>query len=397
MKNVIKILIFISVLFAIVMGILEFNAKAYKAVIKEVDNSDMVQAGIAKIGYQKIKLKIVNGKYKNLELKINNHLLGDMEFDEFYREKDKVLVSVIEKDGKIERGVLKGLYRIGWMKVLFFIFILLLVMYSKNTGIRAILSFVLTFLVIWKVMIPLFFYGVNPICVCIFVVMLISAEIIFLVAGISKKAVSAFMGTISGLLLAVLLTYIFGKVMNLFGMTEPFAQSLLFSGNFKLDMRAIFYSGIILGASGAAMDIAMDISASMAEIKLKKPDISKLELMKSGFNVGKTVIGTMTTTLLLAYSGSYITLLMLFYQKEISFENILNMKIIAAEVMRTLIGSIALVVVAPLTAIFAANIENINLPLGSDPFGKPKGSDPNGKLTNFIKRGILFFLSNITN
>jgi len=246
-------------------------------------------------------------------------------------------------------------------------------------------------------MIPLFFYGVNPICVCIFVVMLISAEIIFLVAGISKKAVSAFMGTISGLLLAVLLTYIFGKVMNLFGMTEPFAQSLLFSGNFKLDMRAIFYSGIILGASGAAMDIAMDISASMAEIKLKKPDISKLELMKSGFNVGKTVIGTMTTTLLLAYSGSYITLLMLFYQKEISFENILNMKIIAAEVMRTLIGSIALVVVAPLTAIFAANIENINLPLGSDPFGKPKGSDPNGKLTNFIKRGILFFLSNITN
>ncbi len=113
----------------------------------------------------------------------------------------------------------------------------------------------------------------------------------------------------------------------------------------------VIIAAIILGASGACMDIAMDIAAAMDEIKKKKPDIPPLELIQSGFVVGRHVIGTMATTLLLAYSGGYLTLLMLFQVKEPGILRMLNLKIVAAEIMRTLVGSIGLVLVAPITAI----------------------------------------------
>ena len=104
------------------------------------------------------------------------------------------------------------------------------------------------------------------------------------------------------------------------------------------------------------MDIAIDIAASMDEIRTKKPDISPKELIRSGFTVGRQVIGTMTTTLLLAYSGGYLTLLMIFRVKDPSLMRIINLKIVAAEIMRILIGSIGLVMVAPFTALLGGII-----------------------------------------
>jgi uncharacterized membrane protein len=124
-------------------------------------------------------------------------------------------------------------------------------------------------------------------------------------------------------------------------------------GNYGLNMQHIFYSAVLLGASGAAMDIAMDVSVSMNEIKLKRPDIAMWELVQSGFNVGRMVIGTMATTLLLAYSGGYLTMLMVFVSQGTSFTRIINMKLVAAEIFRILIGSIGLLMVAPVTAIIA--------------------------------------------
>jgi uncharacterized membrane protein len=102
------------------------------------------------------------------------------------------------------------------------------------------------------------------------------------------------------------------------------------------------------------MDIAMDVAASMTEIHNKRPELKFVELMQSGFTVGRDVIGTMTTTLLLAYSGSYLPLLMLFVSKQTAISRILNYKVIAAEILRTITGSIGLVLTAPLTALIAA-------------------------------------------
>ena len=142
------------------------------------------------------------------------------------------------------------------------------------------------------------------------------------------------------------------------------------------------------------MDIAMDIAASMDEIKNKKPEICPRELIKSGFTVGRHVIGTMATTLLLAYSGGFLTLLMIFKVKEPSLMRMLNMKIVAAEIMRTLVGSIGLVVVAPITAIVGGIIighlfkkKRATLYMPSEPV-PTKSSDPNKSTIPCHGKGI---------
>jgi uncharacterized membrane protein len=226
-----------------------------------------------------------------------------------------------------------------------------LLLYAGLVGVKALISFVLTVFILWEFLIQRILEGHNPLITTILTLFLLSAIIIFLVAGINRRGITAYIGTLCGLFVTLLVTFISGNKVGLFGMTQPYVNALIFSGYFHLDIRQIFYSAVILGASGACMDIAMDIAASMDEVKLKKPDIAPLDLVRSGFSVGRHVIGTMATTLLLAYSGGYLTLLMIFKVKEPSIMRMINLKIVAAEIMRTLVDSIGLVLVAPFTAL----------------------------------------------
>lgn len=131
----------------------------------------------------------------------------------------------------------------------------------------------------------------------------------------------------------------------------PDSESLLYSGFQHLNLTAIFMSSIFIGASGAMMDLSVDITSAIREVVEKKPDISWKEAAKSGMNVGRAAMGTMTTTLLLAYSGGYITLMMVFMAQGTPVDHILNYKYVAAEVLDTIAGSFGLVTVAPFTAL----------------------------------------------
>jgi uncharacterized membrane protein len=110
-------------------------------------------------------------------------------------------------------------------------------------------------------------------------------------------------------------------------------------------------AGVFLASSGAVMDLAMDVAAAMSEVVDKKPSISRVEAVWSGVRVGRAVVGTMTTTLLLAYSGGYVTLLMAFMAQGIPLDTTFNFIYVAAEVLKTLVGSFGLVTVAPFTAL----------------------------------------------
>jgi uncharacterized membrane protein len=152
----------------------------------------------------------------------------------------------------------------------------------------------------------------------------------------------------------MLLCVIVGKLLHLDGMTQPVAQAVLFENSMSLNMVGILYAAILIGASGAAMDVAMEMAATMEEVKFNSPSINRADLMKSGLRVGNAVIGTMTTTLLLAYAGGFLTLLMLFVSRGNSLMQIMNMKLVASEITRTMIGSLALIIVAPTTAWIAS-------------------------------------------
>ena len=136
-------------------------------------------------------------------------------------------------------------------------------------------------------------------------------------------------------------------------MTRPFAKALGFVHP-GVDLYRFFLSGIFIASSGAVMDIAMDIAAAMQEVKIHHPRIGRGALFLSGMRVGRAVIGTMTTTLLLAYSGGYLMMLLYFMQQGIPLDVMINSPFFASEVLSTLVGSFGLVTVAPFSALVGA-------------------------------------------
>ncbi|WP_349763250.1 YibE/F family protein [Fusobacterium sp. SYSU M8D902] len=329
-----------------------------------IDNSNMITQGISRIGSQNLEVEILSGKYQGEVIEINNLLNGSMEYDEVYSTGDKILVAIWENEGEIV-GKALSLLRMDKIVELGCIFIVLLLIYARGIGFKSLISFVGSVVIIWEYLIPALKDGENIFFITIITLVFLSALIIFLVAGFTRKGITAFLGTMSGLFTTASLTFLFGDIFRIDGMNQPFAQSVVFASAMRIDILKIFYSAIVIGASGAAMDIAMDMAATIEELKYHNPKISTPQLIKSGFNVGRSVIGTMTTTLLLAYSGGFLTLMMLFLERDMTLLQILNMKLITSEIIKIIIGSIGLVVVAPMTTYIGGVIYSLQIDMES--------------------------------
>lgn len=329
-----------------------------KGIITEVDNTNVQQFEIVKTGSQTIKAKILKGKFKGENITAVNNLLGRLEFDKIFVKGEKVLIvlNLNKEHNKIIAANVIDHYRINIEIILLLIFILFILIFAGWTGFKAVFSFLFTAIIIWKILLPLFLKGYNPIFISLLILSFITSVIIFLIGGFTKKGLVAFLGAITGVALTCLFSLIFGKLFHINGAIKPFTETLLYSGFAHLDITQIFLSGIFIASSGAVMDIAMDIAASQNEVIFKKPDISRKNLILSGFSVGKAVVGTMTTTLLLAYSGGFTALLMVFIAQGTPMINIFNINYVAGEILHILIGSFGLVLVAPLTAIFGGFI-----------------------------------------
>jgi uncharacterized membrane protein len=333
-------------------SLIEQNAERVSGLILNTDNSNIQQFGIVKTGDQDLRIKILEGKYKGKEVDAVNRLMGKMEFDSVFKEGDKVLVVLeFNKDGDIRIANVRDHYRINLELILVFIFVIALIFFAGWTGVKAMLSFVFTALLLWKVLLPAFLRGWNPILTSLSVVVILTAVIIFSVGGLNRKSIVAFIGSLMGVILTCILSILFTYTFKIHGAVSPFAETLLYSGFPHLNLTAIFLSGIFIASSGAVMDIAMDISASMNELIQKNPNINLKEAIISGIEVGKAVIGTMTTTLLLAYSGGYTAMFMVFIAQGTPIINVLNLNYVAAEILHTIVGSFGLVTVAPFTAI----------------------------------------------
>ena len=256
-------------------------------------------------------------------------------------------------DGGITSVTMTDHYRVDKEIILALMFVILLILFAGKNGMFAVLSFVITVLMIWKILVPCYLKGMNPMWVGMGITVALTAVIIFLVYGVDKRTLTAFMGSMLGTVTTCIIGLIFTDLFKIHGAVMSYSETLLYCGYQHLNLTQIFTSGIFIGASGAMMDLSVDITSAVHEVIQKKPDISWKEAAKSGMNVGRAAMGTMTTTLLLAYSGGYIALLMTFMAQGTPIMNILNYKYVASEILDTLIGSFGLVTVAPFTALMS--------------------------------------------
>lgn len=342
------------------------NSERVRGRVVSVDNSSVRQFNIVKIGTQSLTVEILDGRFAGRQITADNELIGKMELDKVFREGDTAMVVLTLKDGDIYFANAQDHYRITVELLLLACFAGLLILYGGWTGVKSLLSFIFAALMIWKVMVPMFLNGYDPVLVSLGVVLTLTVAIILLVGGVSTRGFVAILGAVLGIGVTCVMALAFSGGFNLHGAIKPFSETLLYSGFPHLNLTRIFLAGIFMASSGAVMDIAMDIAASMDEVVQKKPDLTFGEAVASGFKVGRAVVGTMTTTLLLAYSGGYVTLLMVFMAQGVPVANIFNLSYVAAEVLHTLVGSFGLVTVAPFTALAGAFIYTRRSPRNAD-------------------------------
>ena len=323
------------------------------AEVTAVDNSAIVDTGLVRSGEQRCTVTFLNGLFKGKTATAINLLQGSLEQDKLFAEGDTAQV-VISYDGEtINRVSMTDHFRVPGELLLAALFVVFLVLFAGRTGVRAILSFALTVLAIWKLLVPMYLNGYNPIWVGLAINLLLTTLIIALVYGFDRRCASAVSGSFLGILVTCVLGVIFTDLFKIHGAVMAYSESLLYAGYQHLNLTQIFMASIFLGSSGAVMDLSVDITSAVHEVVEKKPDIRPWEAVKSGMNVGRAAMGTMTTTLLLAYSGGYIALLMVFMAQGTPTEHIFNYKYVAAEIIHTVIGSFGLVSVAPFTAMCA--------------------------------------------
>ena len=328
------------------------NSEGVKAKVVEVNNKGVYSTGMIQQGDQRCTIEILEGEHKGQQVEGMNLLTGKLEFDKMFKPGDEAWVLLeLDSSNEVIFANMVDYYRIDQQIFLIGLFVILIIAFSGFTGVRTLLSFSFALLSIVKILIPCLLKGIPPLLVALMVGNLLTVITLLLVAGCNKKAYTAIISSMICSLMTCLLAVVFGDLFKMHGAVMDWSESLLYAGYQHLDLTAIFQAGIYLACSGAILDLAIDISAALDEVIKNNPSVSRVNLIKSGLSIGKSVVGSQTTTLLLAYMGSYITILMVYMAQGTPLMSILNSQKVSSEILHTFVGCIGLVLVSPLTAI----------------------------------------------
>lgn len=271
---------------------------------------------------------------------------------------DKLLLHVSFDENGIKSANIDNHLRSPLIFRLLILFVLIMLIVAGIKGLKALLALVLTGAGIVFILLPLILKGYSPILIATLLSIVIALLTFLLLNGWSKKTLAAIAGTTGGFIVAGTLSYISGKLANLSGFNSEEAGMLRFiPQTITFNFQGILFAGIIIGALGAIMDVAMSIASSMNELRQQHPLISFKEHVRSGINIGKDIIGTMSNTLILAYTGSSIPLMLLFVAYQMPLIRVINLDIIATEFVRALSGTIGLAITIPITVLCSALLQ----------------------------------------
>lgn len=267
---------------------------------------------------------------------------------------DTVLAVAEIQDGQLMTGIDEHYNSRKLMYISMFLILMIAAVAGVN-GVKAMLALFITLIIIFGVMARMLLLGWAPVPLTIASALLISVVNLGFIAGKTRKGLIALIGTVSGVILAGLFGWLAAIALQLTGFTgheSTYLQIL----NSQLDLRGLLVSGIIIGALGAVMDVAISISSALLEISLANPGYTRQKLFESGMNIGRDIIGSMVNTLILAYTGASLTLILLFAMQKEDFPliKIMNMEFICAEVVRSLAGLFGMVLAIPVTAMAAS-------------------------------------------
>lgn len=314
---------------------------------------------------QTIQVRLLTGEFKGETVELDNMLTGNPYYDIKLKKNTKVILHAEDNGEGVEFSIedIKRSGNLGWLSLLF---CGLLIYVGRKKGFYSLISIGLTVLLITHALSPLILIGINPVLATILICVASTAATMYLVGGFNAKSTSAVIGAMLSLLFAGLLSYITMFTAHLTGFTEENSM-FLYTAHPELDFIGITISTMILATLGAVMDVAMSIASTINEIYITDNTKTVKDLFISGMNVGRDIIGTMANTLILVYLGGSLPLLLL--AGNIDLQKFINLNQVVTETASALIGSIAIVICVPFTAVaasqmikhFSAKNEDINL------------------------------------
>lgn len=326
------------------IALTEYKARVIQKILVYTSNIDGMK-------YQKVKVEILQkGIYEHKEYEAD-YLLESIDGIKAKELSVGKSVYVTFNNNNALNGVLvKDIDRIPYLTLALIVFIAIIVIIGKKQGIKTIISLVITLLSIFYILVPLIMNGYNAIFISVISCIVISIVNLILISGFNIETLIAIIGTISGLIIAMLLAIGISTLGGITGISNEDAKMILDLTNGKsIDLYGLFFAGIIIGTIGATMDISLTISATMKELVKSSESIDIKELIKSGLNIGKDTMGTMSNTLILAYVGESIILIVLFILNQANLMSILNSDFIASEILRGLCGTISMILAIPIT------------------------------------------------
>ena len=334
----------------------------FKAKVLEIEYDDTNEKRNvsleADIRYQHLKVEILDGNHKGEILTIRHTIERIMPGYYIFKPGDKLLIRATEESsGTLETVKIQEKVRDTQVYLIVGLFVVLLLIIGGFNGLKTLLSLIIAVAMIFFGYIPLIIRGVNPILASLGISIPVVIITRVIISGRNIKTLVAIIGTSLGVIISGILAFIFGNFAHLTGLADDSSISLAYIPQFRnLDYKGILFGTILIGAIGAIMDVAISIASALYEISTLDKNITGKNMIISGMNIGKDMMGSMSNTLILAYVGTTLHLIILFIVYKIRFIEIINLDSIATEIIRAMAGSIGLIITIPVTVVIGTAI-----------------------------------------
>lgn len=305
-------------------------------------------------GEQKLIAQVKTGRYAGLSMQATNYV-GPLYGAPLSVGDEATLIISTYADGTTRASV----YEYSRAKPLLLVvalFVIATVAVGGKTGAKSLVGLAVTLLGLFFILIPALFKGLPTLPTVFFVCAYVAAVSLILLGGVHKKTVCAMLGAIAGTFLAMLFGLLAQNLTRIDGMrmenVEPLLQIRQSGGSIHL--RGLLVGGIIISALGAVMDVTMSIASSLTEVKAANPALGTRALIRSGMNIGRDMVGTMTNTLILAFLGNDFALILYLYSLGLQSNQLLSSSFLAIEVVSGISSSIGLILAIPITVVITA-------------------------------------------
>lgn len=332
------------------IGVTYEKARVINIISEEFGNDPTYD--FIEIGKQVLELEILTGDNKGKIIEFIN-FVGRVD-NRPAKVGTKVVVSSYDE---FTTGMIVNYSRENYIYLLVIIFIAVVLYFGRMKGLKSIFSLVFTIVSIIFLFIPLLIKGVHPINASVITVILSTVVTMLSINGLSKKTMATTISCILCTVIAGIIAYIFGNVTYISTLNTAEAEELLFvTAGTGMNIRSLLFAGILIASMGAIMDTTMSIASSIFEMHEVSPHLTPKQLYNSGINVGRDVMGTMTNTLILAFTGSSINIIIIYFMYNMKYLKLINIDLIVIEIIKGLSGGIAIILSMPITAIIAVSL-----------------------------------------